>query len=73
MEYQLRVSDNNNTNIYNFNTLADLSRERTSLISAYNYNKKHGFIRSTYEDIVIFKHAVYSTVVFETIKTKTRG
>ena len=79
MSYQLKVSDNNGTDIYGpFNTLAELSKERTQLISAYNYNSKHGFKRLTYDDkasctgavisMIVFKHAIYSSVVFQTEK-----
>ena len=66
--YQLKVSDNNHSDVYGpFNSKAELVRERTQLIKAYNYDSKHGFKRSSYDDMVIFKHAIYSSVIFETL------
>ena len=63
----LRVADNNNVSEYIFNTMAEAVRERTQLISAYNYNKKHGFTRVNDGNIIYFRHAIYSTVKFEIV------
>jgi len=65
--YQLKVSDNNDSSIHGpFNSKAELCRERTAIIQAYGYNKSKGFQRETYDDMIVFKHAIYSSVVFET-------
>ena len=64
----LKVSDNNNTNTFGpFNNERDAVKERTQLISAYGYTKANGFTRENYPENnqVIFRHAVYSTVIFE--------
>jgi hypothetical protein len=68
MRYNLKVSDNNGINIYGpFSTLRDATKERTSIIQSYGYNKGKGFTRESYKNTVVFHHAVYSTVVFDVV------
>jgi hypothetical protein len=64
MKYQLIVSDNNGSDYYTFNNKRDALIERTKIISAYGYNKGKGFKRVSLDNVVVFDHAVYSTVVF---------
>ncbi len=63
----LRVADNNGVSEYEFNTVADATRERTTLISAYGYTRKNGFTRVNDGNTIYFNHAVYSTVKFEIV------
>lgn len=64
--YTLKVSDNNNSLEHGpFKSRRDVMAERGKLIAAYNYNAAHGFARTTYDDTVVFRHAIYSTVVLE--------
>ena len=63
----LRIADNNGVSEYEFNTKAEAVKERTQFISAYNYNRAHGFTRVNDGDTIYFNHAVYSTVKFEII------
>ena len=68
--YSIKVSNNNNVSIYDgFKTLRDATMERSKLISAYGCSKKKGFIRENCTDYIRFTHAVYSSVIFEIIKT----
>lgn len=63
--YILKVSDNNNTSAYEFDTKAEAMKERTQLIRAYGYRKSTGWTRENDGDVVSFRHAIYSTVVFD--------
>ncbi|MGI9569612.1 MAG: hypothetical protein ACR2PH_07735, partial [Desulfobulbia bacterium] len=69
-KYLLKVSDNNRKDTYGpFNSKAELSRERAQIIRAYNYDRKHGFTRETDHNSIVFRHAIYSTVIFYTMGT----
>lgn len=69
MTYTLKVSDNNGTDTYGpFKTHREATKERTSIILAYDYNKAHGFTRENDGNTVYFRHAFYSTVIFDIIR-----
>ena len=63
--YMLKVSDNNNTSVYEFDTKADAMKVRTRIIRAYGYKRSAGWIRENDKDVVYFRHPVYSTVVLD--------
>lgn len=66
MKYILKVSDNHGTDVFGpFNSHRDAVYERTQTVKAYGYSSKKGFQREADGDTVIFRHAIYSTVIFE--------
>ena len=69
MSYSLKISDNNGQSIVEgIPTLAEVCKERAQLIKAYNLSRRYGFSRENDGDSVIFRHAIYSTMIFETVK-----
>ena len=66
MTYILKVSDNNGVNTFGpYTSKRDAVKERTGLITAYGYKHSKGFQRENDGDTVIFRHAIYSTVIFQ--------
>ena len=65
----LKISRNNTAELLGpFKTERDLVMERSSLIKTYNYDRKHGFNRENHGNMIVYKHTVYTSIVFETMR-----
>jgi hypothetical protein len=72
MSYQIKHADNNGVSYFLPQpTRAAACNERTTLIQAYGYNKAKGWTRRTFDNMVIFDHAIYSTAIFTIEKLNT--
>lgn len=70
MRYNIKVGSNVTTDIYGpYWNKKDALKHRTGIVKSLGgFRKSDGYTREAYENTVLFKHAVWSTVVITLVE-----